>query len=255
MKSIKIIIVIMAILSFGLSSSNAAEFDHTHNNYNQVLKTHVKEGLVDYKSIKANPGVLNNYLDTLSKVDEAAFNKWSEKQRLTYLINLYNAATIKLIVDNYPVKSIRDINKAGEGPWKLNVVNLFGKKISLDALEDEIIRKDYNEPRIHFALVCAAIACPKLPGWAFVPSNLEEQLAVRTKLYLEDKSINKVDEKSRTIFLSSIFDWFAEDFKKTHGTVLDFVKEYLPVAEASKLSSDYSKKFTEYDWNLNDGSR
>ena len=195
MKLAKIFIVIIAISSLGVPNSEAEVFDHESKEYDKLLQAHVKDGLVNYKAIKADQTALNDYLGELAKVEEATFNSWEEKERLTYLINLYNAATFKLVVDNYPLKSIRDINKQGEGPWKIDVVNLFGKKISLDHLEHEIIRKNYNEPRIHFALVCAAIGCPKLPSWAFTPSKLEDQLAARTRLYLTDKTINNLDEK------------------------------------------------------------
>jgi len=232
--SFKIIYFTFLVLSFNASFVFAVEFDHAYKQYNQLLKSNVKDGLANYKSIKENPESFNSYLDTLEKVDESTFNKWSEEQRLTYLINLYNAATIKLIVDNYPVKSIRDINKEGQGPWKLEVVNLFGEKISLDYLEHEIIRQNYNEPRVHFALVCAAVGCPKLPSQSFIASKLDEQLAERTRLFLLEKDKNYIDENQKTVYLSSIFEWFAQDFNKTHGSVLGFVKEYLPAEEAKK---------------------
>jgi len=252
--SIKILLIISAIFLFNNSNTFAGSFDHDYKDYDLLLKSNVKDGLANYKSIKEKPESLNSYLDTLEKVDEPSFNTWSEKQKLTYLINLYNAATIKLVVDNYPVKSIKDIDKEGQGPWKLEVVNLFGKKISLDHLEHEIIRQNYNEPRVHFALVCAAVGCPKLPSQLFIPSKLDEQLANRTRLFLLEKDKNFIDEREKTVYLSSIFDWFASDFNKTYGSVLGFVKEYLPAEEAKKINSDYSLKFTEYDWNLNEGS-
>jgi len=103
--SFKLLILLSAILFFNNSNTFAGSFDHDHKDYNQLLKNNVKDGLANYKSIKEKPESLNSYLDTLEKVDE----------RLSYLINLYNAATIKLIVDNYPVKSIKDINKEGQG--------------------------------------------------------------------------------------------------------------------------------------------
>lgn len=252
--SIKILFIISAIFLFNNSNILADSFNHDHKDYDLLLKSNIKDGLANYKSIKEKPESLNSYLDTLAKVDESSFNTWSEEQRLTYLINLYNAATIKLIVDNYPVKSIKNISKEGQGPWKLEVVNLFGKKISLDHLEHDIIRGNYNEPRVHFALVCAAVGCPKLPNEPFVASTLNQQLDNRTKLFLSEKDNNYIDENQKTVYLSSIFDWFAQDFNKTHGSVLGFVKEYLPAEEAKKINSDYSLKFTEYDWNLNEGS-
>jgi len=252
--SFKIIFFIFLVLSFNAFFVFALEFDHAYKQYDQLLKSNVKDGLTNYKSIKEKPESLNSYIDTLEKVDEPSFNTWSENQRLTYFINLYNAATIKLIVDNYPVKSIKDINKEGQGPWKLEVINLFGKNISLDALEHEIIKQNYNEPRVHFALVCAAVGCPKLPNEPFVASTLNQQLDNRTKLFLSEKDKDYIDENQKTVYLSSIFDWFAQDFNKTHGSVLGFVKEYLPAEEAKKINSDYSLKFSEYDWNLNEGS-
>jgi len=218
-----------------------------------LLKESVKDGLVNYKAIKKQPEALNSYIDLLSKVDEATFNKWSKDEQLAYLINIYNAVTIKLVADNYPVKSIKDIDKEGEGPWKLKVVNLFSGKISLDSLEHEIIRKDYNEPRIHFALVCAAIGCPKIPNKSFIASKLDQQLDERARLFLSEKDINFIDKDQKVIYLSPIFDWFMDDFKRNSNSVISYIQNYFPRSDIQNIDlSRFKIKYTEYDWGLND---
>ena len=146
---------------------------------------HVRENRVDYQAIKSQPEALKAYLESLAKVSEAEFNQWSENEQLSYLINLYNAATIQLIVDHFPVKSIKSIGGI-RGPWKLEVVEFFGKKINLGDLEHEVIRKRYKEPRIHFALVCAALGCPPLRGEAYVADQLDGQLDDQAKLFLAE---------------------------------------------------------------------
>ena len=137
-------------------------FDQSHSRFDRVLKKFVKDGLVDYAGLKANPGELRRYLDELSTPSEMDFGRWMEKEQLAFLINLYNATTLRLIVDHYPVKSIKDIGNLWKGPWDQPVVRLFGRKVTLNTIEHDILRKNYEEPRIHFALVCAARGCPPL---------------------------------------------------------------------------------------------
>lgn len=137
-----------------------AEFDQTHALLTGLLDRQVKDGRVNYAALKEEPAALHTYLDQVAAVPELEFKRWSEADRLALLINLYNAATLKLIVDHYPVKSIKDIGGLLRSPWKQKVVRLFGQVITLDHLEHEIIRKEYPDARAHFALVCAARGCP-----------------------------------------------------------------------------------------------
>jgi len=253
LKSFKLLVLIFSIFAFYSSYVTAFEFDHSHQEFDQILKEYVKDDLVNYKAIRKQPEALNSYIDLLSKVDESIFNKWSKDEQLAYLINLYNAVTIELVADNYPVKSIKDIDKEGEGPWKLKVVNLFSEKISLDSLEHEIIRKDYNEPRIHFALVCAAIGCPKIPNKSFIASKLDQQLDERARLFLSEKDINFIDKDQKVIYLSPIFDWFMDDFKRNSNSVISYIQNYFPRSDIRNIDlSRFKIKYTEYDWGLND---
>ena len=168
--------------------------------------------------------------------------------------NLYNAQTLALIIDHYPVKSIRDIGILPKAPWQKEIVHLFGGVIHLDHLEHDIIRKQYPEvPEIHFGLVCAAVSCPPLRPEPYVGSRLKAQLADQTRQFLAEKTKNYVDIPNRRIYLSKIFDWYDGDFKHTSGTVLNYVIPYLPEADAAAVrQGDFTIRHTEYDWSLNE---
>lgn len=249
---------LVGVIVYSVFSSAAAEgdFDHTHALYGHVLRTYVMDGLVDYAALKASPGDLNRYLDGLAVVSELEFRSWTGEERLSYLINLYNAQTLKLIIDHYPLKSIKDIGNVLKGPWKQRVVRLFGEIITLEHLEHEIIRKDFNEPRVHFALVCAALGCPPLREEPFVPERLDEQLEEQGRLFMADESKNFVDAERRVVRLSPIFDWFEEDFVMKSGTVLAFVAPYFPEDQGRwLLKGGFPIEYTHYDWSLNDRSQ
>ena len=145
---------------------------------------------------------------------EVEFNRWTQPQQLAFLINLYDAATLKLIVEHYPVKSIKDIGNFFKGPWKQEVVPLLGKTVTLDYLEHGVLRKKYAEPRIHFAIVCAAKGCPPLRAEAFVADRLNEQLDDQGRVFLGPKEKNRWDTHARVLYLSPIFKWFSEDFER-----------------------------------------
>ena len=146
---------ILTILAL-LISSYAIGFDHTHKKWDEILKARTikKDGqvLVNYKGIKANQVKLNSYLKGLEKVSKKEFNKFSKQEQLSFWINAYNAYTVKLIVKNYPVKSIKDIGSFFSSPWSKDFITLLGQKMSLDDIEHETIRKDFKEPRIHFSI-------------------------------------------------------------------------------------------------------
>ncbi len=194
--------LIAAILLYGLlvTSAGTSEFDHSHKPYANVLKQYVKGGLVDYSGLKSNPNELRSYLDQTATVSEADFNSWTQERQLAFFINLYNAGTLLLIIDHYPVASIKDIAADSEGPWELPVVSLFGKKITLNHLEHRIIRKSYDEPRIHFALVCAALGCPDLRNEPYTAQKLNQQLEDRGKSFISDSTKNRVDLERRIVY-------------------------------------------------------
>jgi hypothetical protein len=248
-----------AILCFfpgGPTGVSAAEFDHSHTLFDKVLKAHVKEALVNYPALKANPKDLNTYLDQLAAVSEADFQKWSEKQQLAFLMNLYNAATLRLIIDNYPIASIKKIGGLLSGPWKQEVVRLFGQVTTLDHLEHQILRKKYTEPRVHFAIVCAAYGCPPLRSEAYVADKLDAQLDDQGRKFLGTANKNSVEARARVLYLSPIFKWFSEDFEKKSGTVQKFVAPFFSEDSRKEIEKGGLKiKYTDYDWSLNDASK
>ena len=183
MRTMGMLIMASSVAMIG-TSGLAQELDHTHALFDGVMKVHVVDGHVDYKALHADTKELDRYLAGLAAVPQEEFKTWSEPQRLAFLVNLYNAATLRLILDHYPVKSIRDIGTIIKGPWDRPAVNLFGKTISLNNLEHDILRKEYDEPRLHMVLVCAAKGCPPLRDEAYRPDRLKEQLDGQSRRYL-----------------------------------------------------------------------
>jgi hypothetical protein len=233
-------------------STETGSFDHSHATFTEVLKTHVKGAKVDYSGIKKSPAKLNAYLDTLANIKKSEYDGWSKDQKMAFLINLYNAATLKLIIDHYPVKSIKDIGGIIKGPWKQEVVRLWGKKVTLDHVEHDLLRPGFKDPRVHFAVNCASIGCPDLLNEAFQASKLDDQLDNQARAFLADTKRNRLDAKNKTLYLSSIFDWFEEDFVKKSGSVEKFVAPYFNDADRAVIQRGGLKiKNTEYDWNLN----
>ena len=246
-KQISIITILLFVLAFFGNSIFAKDgFDHSYADYSALLNKNVSNGKVDYGSIKSTVEDLNAIIAEFSSVTRDQYDTWSEFQKLAFLINLYNVQTLKLVVENYPLKSIKDIGK----PWDMKVVNLYDKRISLNHLEHEIIRKNFNEPRVHFALVCAARGCPVLIGEAYVGDRLKSQLENSTKNFLLTKEKNSVDDHNKIIMISPIFDWFKEDFNNKSGSVVAFIAPYY--SKNPEDLKDYQIKHTFYCWSLND---
>jgi len=209
-----------------------------HSTWSVFLNKYVtKNGHVNYKAIKENQTELNNYLSLFSKTEPSS--TWIKNQKLAYWINAYNAFTIKLIIDNYPTKSIKDISD----PWDKKFVNINEKKVSLNYIEHDILRK-MNEPRIHFAINCASVSCPKLLNTAFLSQTLNSQLNNAAKRYINSKE-NKIEKGN--VRLSKIFKWFSSDFKN-NGNVLDFINKY----SIAKVSNKENYKYLDYNWSLNE---
>lgn len=233
------------------ATAGTASYDHTHGSLDTLLKARVNQGLVDYAGLKAERASLDEYLTTAGAVSMADFQHWTRDEQLAFLINVYNAATLQLIIDAYPVDSIKSLGSLVKSPWSREVVQLFGKKISLDTLEHKIIRKNYNEPRIHFALVCAAMGCPPLRSEAYQGTRLAEQLNDQVKTFLGTPSKNRLDAEKKILWLSPIFKWYGDDFNTASSSVVTFVAPYLGAAGGDTLK-DWAIEYTDYDWSLND---
>jgi hypothetical protein len=228
--------IAIGLLGIGLAAlATAQELD-------PILKKRVENGRVDYRGLKADSQPLTDYLQWAGAVPEAEFNAWPEKRQLAFLVNLYNASTLQLIVGHYPVKSIKKIRKGFKGPWDQKVVVLHGKKISLNTLEHKIIRPTYKEPRVHMALVCAAKGCPILRSEAYTAERLDEQLDDQSRRYLATSAGLVIDRKKGTASISSIFKWYGDDFV----SVPAFVERYSD-EEIAGLQINY----LDYDWSLN----
>ncbi len=240
-------VIFISVLIAG--GSRAATLDRAHAQLNAVLAARVQEGRVDYIGLKKDSGGLDAWLAAAAKVEEAEFNGRPRDEKLAFLINLYNAATLRLIVDRYPVASIRKIGPAWDPnkAWKLPVVKVFGRTVTLNEVEHEMIRPVYREPRVHFALVCAAKGCPPLRSEAYVDVRLEAQLDDQARVFLSQRDKNAVSESGKTARLSPIFKWYMDDFGGSKRSVLRYVKKWLAVDEG------WSVAWTDYDWSLNEG--
>ena len=235
-----------------------------HTLLDSLLEQYVsEEGLVQYASIK-NDQLLEAYLEELASVNPDAL---PEKEAIAYWINAYNAYTIKLIVENYPVGSIREISPFRikgvrlaipkiNSPFEYKIAVLGGETYSLDDIEHGILRRRYNEPRIHFALVCAAISCPPLRREAYTGAELDSQLDDQGRVFLHDTSKNQVDLQGNTVRLSKIFSWFRKDFGSSDEDLQVYLSPFFEGETAERLKNgSFKVKHLGYDWTLNDYQR
>ena len=254
----------------GHSSTNSKPatggFDHSHASFDAVLKETVvwrgNQTRVDYKKLKKKRRKeLNAYTDSLSNVTQAEYDSFTADEKLAFLINVYNAYTLKLIVDNYPLKSIKDLGSLFNSPWKKKFFKLFGKKTSLDKVEHGMIRQDFKEPRIHFAVNCASIGCPPLADEAFTAKKLDSQLEIMTKKFFTDPERNLFRPKKGKLKLSKILDWYEDDFldyleskgkpRDIRLYVAPYMSQDIQLQNSIKSKSVRVSHFG-YDWNLND---
>ena len=247
---------ICLFLSFTLCSRLFA-FDHTHAAWGKWLKQFANVNgpstTVNYKAAKAEPNMLKPYLKTLEAVTKAEHDGFTDPQKMSFLINAYNAFTVSIVTDNYPIKSIKDLGGLFSSPWKKKFFTLFGEEQNLDNIEHDRLRKEWAEPRVHFALVCASKGCPALRGEAYVATKLEEQLEAAAKLFLNDTSRNRWDQAENKLYLSKVFDWYAGDFIKKSGSVQSFVTPRMATvpANAAKMAKAQIG-YLDYDWTLNE---
>lgn len=221
-----------------------------HQIWQQLLKTHVSsDGKVNYRGFVQDKSKLEQYLAQLS-ANAPDRKTWSKNEQLAYWINAYNAFTVKLIVDNYPTASIKDLGPKLKIPgiqdvWHYEFFKIGGKSTSLDEIEHSILRKEFNEPRIHFAINCASVSCPPLLNEAFTSEKMESQLQKMAIAFINDASRNKITADA--IQVSSIFSWFKEDFTKK-GSLIDFLNQYSKV----KIKSSAKVSYLDYNWKLNE---
>lgn len=211
-----------------------------HDLWDALLSKHVDAaGQVDYGGFVADRAQLQAYLDTLAS--RVPGKHWSREAKLAYFINLYNAGTVMLIVQHYPLKSIKDISD----PWGREFLRIGDVKVSLEGVEHGILRK-MDEPRIHFAINCASLSCPRLQARAYTEKGLEKQLQTAAREFINDPLRNRFSDGKAQ--LSRIFKWFKGDFTGRGLTLVQFVNPYLP----TPLPDDARVEYLPYDWSLND---
>lgn len=246
------------IILFTLVISSGLIMAQSHQIFTEVLKKYVKNGLVDYKNLKKD-NRLEKYLSQLSNTNP---EKLSKNEKIAFWINAYNAFTLKVIVENYPVESITDLNTGGKiigyllgkTVWDKEYISINKKKYSLGDIEHKILRK-MNEPRIHFSIVCASISCPSLRNEAFEAIKLEEQLKSQAVQFVNDNARNYFDVKKRKAYLSKIFSWFREDFGGSDEKILQFVSQYLSGKNSLNIKNKLSQwdiSYKDYNWHINE---
>ncbi len=267
--------ILSCLLAAGLmlSSTTVVAFDHQHQMFNQVLNDVVRlspnkrQTRVDYGLLNKQPEQLNRYLAALSSVKQSEYKLWTDDEQLSFLINAYNAFTLQLINQNYgkfqngKVESIKDLGGFFSSPWKQSFFTLLEEKHSLDDIEHDMIRVWFKRPRIHAALVCAAVSCPPLRDQAFVADQLSQQLDDQMRQFLSDDERNTINLSDNRVNLSSIFKWYGEDFEtgqQGFTSLKDLVKLYqADMADSPQQltwlqKQDFNIRYLDYDWRLND---
>jgi hypothetical protein len=268
-------LALLGALSGGLWPGKAQATDPNYEDYAAVLSTRVNQrGLVDYRGLTANPQQLNSFLAALADLSPETYQKWGDQEKIALWINAYNALTLKAIIDHYPIRaalfkslvyprnSIRQI----PGVWDSLGFPVMGKQMTLDDIEHGVLRQEFNEPRIHLALVCAALGCPPLRVEPYAGDRLERQLDDQARAFLANPKKFRIDRGQGTVYLSPIFKWFGGDFLKTFGTdqafkafspeeraVLNFITPHLVAADRDYLlQGKYRLSYLDYDWSLNE---
>ncbi|QEY32041.1 DUF547 domain-containing protein [Synechococcus sp. RSCCF101] len=234
--------------------------------YAELLARHVDaRGQVDYAALQADRAGLDRYAAAIGEVSPERFAAWPEAEQIAFLINAYNALTLVSIVDRYPVDSIRSI----PGVWRWRRFPVAGRQLTLDAIEHEVLRREYDEPRLHMAVNCASRGCPVLRQEPYRGADLEDQLQDQVQRMLADPAQFRFEPEAAQVRLSAVFDWFGEDFEPRFGeaepypglnarqtAILNFLAGSLPREQAERLrQGNLSVSFLDWDWSLNDRER
>lgn len=257
-------------LAFVLAVTTWATTDHVgaaervdHSAWDRLLKAYVRQGAdglnrVNYSAFKrGGHAALKTYISNLQAVDPNALD---QREQFAFYVNLYNAKTIDIVLDHYPIRSIKDISLGGRllasitgGPWNAKVVKVKGAELSLDDIEHGILRKRFQDPRIHYAVNCASVDCPNLSNEAYTGAKLDAQLDAAARSYVNHPRGFRFE--GQALVASSIYKWFTEDFGGSDEGVLKHALKYADPNLAAKLKTARSISRFEYDWSLNDTKR
>lgn len=236
-----------------------------------------RSGMVNYRALKAQPEALSSFIAGLGTLDAQIYERWNREDKIAFWINAYNGLTLGTIVANYPIQpsllaslrfprnSIRQI----PGVWDGMEHRVLGRQLTLDEIEHSILRKQFEEPRIHLALVCAAKGCPPLRSEPYLGSRLEQQFEDQARRFLADPTKFKIERVEKTILLSRIFDWYGEDFSARYSRayslpdyadiergVLGFILPFLNATDRTLIiDGKLEVRYLDYDWSLNEQQR
>ncbi len=248
---------VVCVMVGGPMTTSARAADFSYDDWNNVLERFVDQnGLVDYAGLRQDRDVLDRFLESIGttgpETDPDMFP--TREDRLAYYINAYNALVFQGVLSLSPnADTVWGFTGTGLGFFVRMKVQVDGNKTSLKALEDDLIRDGFKDPRIHAALNCASVGCPKLPRRAFEPETLDEQLDAEMRKFVSEERNCKVDESSGTVYLSRIFDWFRGDFEEFEasrgGGLIDYINRYRP--SDGKIPTDLKVEFLKYDKSLN----
>lgn len=271
-KYIVIFGVVASIVAHSYLSRAETEFSYKH--FILVLDKYVDDsGRVDYLQLKQKRADLDEFVQALENLSGEIFKSWSDEDKIAFWVNTYNALTLKVIIDHIPgvsssarsttkpISSIRQI----PGVWNKIKFYVMQKELTLDNIEHDILRKNFREPRIHFALNCASKGCPALRQEPYTGNKLGHQLESQAKLFLSSRQNFYIDKKKRKVYLSSIFKWYGKDFvdvyspksgfagqNKKEKAVLYFISLHLNEEGRSYLEEgNLGVKYLKYDWSLN----
>ena len=249
-RTLSTLVLLLSISLWFIPGVSAGTFDHSK--FDQALKKYVDDkGLVDYNSIAKDSG-FSEYVQSLQT---ARVEELSRDGQLAFWINGYNAVTIDKVIKKKPKKSVRETFIPGV--W--TATKFFtsrehivaGKRLSQDDIEHEILRKQFKDPRIHFAIICASMGCPPLPRIAYTEENVQTRLEEETQKYLNSQRGTRIDRAENTLHMSKLFDWFATDFIQKSGSTLAFMQPYLHEEVRIFLERDPMISYLEYNWALN----
>ncbi len=269
-----LVLCFFPFIAWGNTPLEATAFDASP--YDAILREFVDaDGMVDYKRLKQNRGSLDAFVASLGQLDPVIYASWPDADRMAFLFNAYNAITLQRIVDQYPIKrggmvsalrfpenSIRQI----DGVWNWMTTRVLGMNMTLDHIEHEILRKDFQEPRLHAALVCAAVGCPPLRAEAYTGARLNEQLDDQSRRFLAAPHRFRIDRDRNTVMLSPILKWYGGDFtgiynvppvisgqRRDIAAVLEYASRHVTPEDAEFIrAGGYRVEFLDYDWSLNE---
>lgn len=248
----KIVVSLTTFLTILWLAPGVFANDFDHSKFDQILKSYVDEkGLVDYSGI-AKDQQFSEYMQSLQG---AKVEKLSRNGQLAFWINGYNAVTIDKVIKKKPKKSVRETGFPGlwtstkffTSPEHM----VANRRLSPDDIEHKILRKQFKDPRIHFAIICASRGCPPLPRVAYTEANVQTRLEEETKSYLNSARGTRINRSTNTLYVSKLFDWFSDDFIQKRGSAISFMRPYLDGEVLSFLDGKPKISYLKYDWTLN----